>query len=55
MNSRDIDAILNDLALNSRNNALDAAAKVAKLYGAPDEVAERILMLKGKPQQQEAN
>jgi hypothetical protein len=44
---RQIEDILNDIAVNSRNSALEAAAKVAKLYGAPDEACERILMLKG--------
>jgi hypothetical protein len=50
MNDRfdDIEEILTILAIRSRNSALDAAARVAKLYGAPEEACERILMLKGR-------
>lgn len=48
MSDRSIEEICNDLALSSRNRALEAAAKVAQLYGAPDEAVRRILMLKGK-------
>lgn len=44
---RSLDDIMSDLAVSSRNHALDAAAKVARLYGAPEEACERILMLKG--------
>lgn len=52
MAERSMEDIINDLALSSRNSALDAAAKVAKLYGATDEVCERILMLKGEAKQE---
>lgn len=45
---RTMEEIVNDLAVSSRNSALEAAAKVARLYGAPEEACERILMLKGK-------
>lgn len=48
MSDRSIETIVHDLAIASRNSALDAASKVAKLYGAPEEACQRILMLKGK-------
>ena len=48
MTARSIDEICHDLAVSSRNSALEAAAKVARLYGAPEEACQRILMLKGK-------
>jgi ribosome-associated translation inhibitor RaiA len=48
MSPQDLDQVLTDLSVHVRNNALEAAAKVAKLYGASDEVVERILMLRGK-------
>lgn len=38
---------MRDLADKVCNSTLEAAAKVAKLYGAPDEAVRRILMLKG--------
>jgi hypothetical protein len=47
-----MEEIINDLAVSSRNSALEAAAKVARLYGAPEEACERILLLKGKTREQ---
>ena len=46
MSERSIEQICHDLAVNSSNAALDAASKVARLYGAPEEACQRILMLK---------
>jgi hypothetical protein len=37
---------MEELASRVRNSALESAARVAKLYGAPDEACRRILMLK---------
>lgn len=45
--NEDIKAILDGMCVNVRNGALDAAAKVAALYGAPEEAVRRILMLRG--------
>jgi hypothetical protein len=44
-----IDDVLADLIVKTRNSTLETAAKVAKLYGASDEVIEHILMLKEVP------
>jgi hypothetical protein len=44
----DIDAILNQLADTTQNKTAEAAAQVAKLYGAPDEAVQAILRLKTK-------
>lgn len=54
MSERSIDDILTDLTVSTRNNALDAAAVVARLYGAPEEACEHILMLKagGEPKKE---
>ncbi|MFZ5713066.1 MAG: hypothetical protein ACOY3N_09520 [Bradyrhizobium sp.] len=41
-----LDEILDSMARCSRNNALEAAAKVAALYGASDEVCIKILQLR---------
>jgi hypothetical protein len=41
-----IDRAITKLSLDVRCSTLDIAAKVAKLYGASDEVVEHILMLK---------
>lgn len=41
-----IDDVLDKLVTNTRNSTVETAAKVAKLYGASDEVVEHILMLK---------
>jgi hypothetical protein len=43
-----IDAILNQLADTTQNKTVEAAAQVAKLYGAPDEAVQAILRLKTK-------
>lgn len=54
MTARSIDDILTDLTVSTRNTALAAAALVARLYGAPEEACERILMLKagGEPKKE---
>jgi hypothetical protein len=44
----DIDTILNRLADTTQNKTVEAAAEVAKLYGASDEVVSAILRLKCK-------
>lgn len=44
----DIDAILTKLQRNTRNSTLDTAARVAALYGAPEEAVKHILMLKSE-------
>lgn len=54
MSERSIEEIMNDLVVSTRNSTLDAAAKVAKLYGASDEACNRILMLKGKTERTNA-
>jgi hypothetical protein len=46
MTSQELDAVLTKLTNSTRNNAIDAAARVARLYGAPEEACQRILMLK---------
>lgn len=48
MSERSIDQILNDLQISTRNHALDTAAQVARLYGAPELACQRILMLKSE-------
>jgi hypothetical protein len=53
MTGQEIDAVLIKLTNSTRNNALDAAARVARLYGAPEEACERILMLKAEDSKQE--
>jgi hypothetical protein len=42
------DDILRDMAQGIRNSTLDAAAKVAAMYGAPQEAIEKMLQLKAK-------
>ena len=44
-----IDEVLDKLTINVRHNSLDAAAKVAALYGAPKEAIDAILKLKEPP------
>lgn len=44
--SAGIDQILHRLAVGVTNDAYDAAARVAKMYGASDEVVAAILKLK---------
>lgn len=39
---------MEELAAKVRNSTLETAARVAKLYGAPDEACRRILMLKAR-------
>ena len=48
MTEQELDLVLERLTVNVRSNTAETAAKVAKLYGASDEVCERIRMLKGK-------
>lgn len=43
-----VDDALNSLARSVRNDTLEAAAKVAQCYGAPEEACRRILMLRTK-------
>lgn len=43
----EIDQILTRMSISVRNNTLETAARVARLYGAPEEACERILMLRG--------
>lgn len=54
MSERTTEEIINDLAISSRNSALEAAAKVARLYGAPEEACQRILMLKAATKREAA-
>jgi hypothetical protein len=54
MTSKEIDAILIRLTNSTHNNALDAAARVARLYGAPEEACQRILMLKANEEKEVA-
>lgn len=54
MSERSTEEILHDLTVSTRNNALEAAAKVARLYGAPEEACQRILMLKAEAKQESA-
>lgn len=49
LTDQDITDAMHNLADRIRDNTLEAAARVAKLYGAPDEACRRILMLKGRP------
>jgi hypothetical protein len=45
--SRDnIDEILDKLTTSTHNNAIEAAAKVARIYGADQVVIDHILMLR---------
>lgn len=44
----DIDAILTKLADTTQNKTAEAAAEVAKLYGASDEAVQAILRLRTK-------
>ena len=46
MSVRSLEDIIDDLAIGTRNDALEAAAQIARLYGAPEEACRRILMLK---------
>jgi hypothetical protein len=54
MTRKEIDAILIRLTNSTRNNALDAAARVARLYGAPEEACQHILMLKADEEKEVA-
>ncbi|MCK1430878.1 hypothetical protein [Bradyrhizobium sp. 87] len=45
---KDVDALLNDLAVTIQNKTAESAAQVAKLYGASDEAVQAILRLKTK-------
>jgi hypothetical protein len=54
MTSQEIDEILIRLTNSTRNNAIDAAARVARLYGAPEEACQHILMLKAEDSKNEA-
>lgn len=44
-----IDDVIDNLASNVRKSTLDAAAKVAALYGAPQDAIDAILRLKEPP------
>jgi hypothetical protein len=44
----DIEAVLTQLADSTQNKTAEAAAQIAKLYGAPDEAVQAILRLKTK-------
>lgn len=48
MTADDFDRIVTNLARKVRNDTLETAAKVARLYDAPDEAVRRILMLKAE-------
>lgn len=48
MSELTIKQICDDLAISARNSALEAASRVARLYGAPEEACQHILMLKGR-------
>jgi hypothetical protein len=54
MSTQELDALLTNLVNNTRNNALDAAAQIAALYGAPEEACRRILMLKASDEKEPA-
>lgn len=44
--AEDFDRIISNLAKNTQNATVDAAAKVAALYGAPPEAIAAILRLR---------
>lgn len=46
MSERMIEQICEYLSISARNSALEAASEVARLYGAPEEACQHILMLK---------
>jgi hypothetical protein len=48
---RNIDDVLNDLADTTQDKTAEAAALIAKLYGAPDEAVQAILRLKCKKEE----
>jgi hypothetical protein len=48
-----VTAVIDDVVIMTRNNTLETAAKVAKLYGASDEVVEHILMLRNPPEKEQ--
>ncbi|MCK1520198.1 hypothetical protein [Bradyrhizobium sp. 17] len=45
---KDVDALLDDLAVTMQNKTAESAAQIAKVYGASDEVVQAILRLKTK-------
>lgn len=43
---KDVDALLDDLAVTTQNKTAESAAQIAKVYGASDEVVQAILRLR---------
>lgn len=48
MTAQELDQILANFAVRVRNDTLETAAKVAKMFDSPDEAVRRILQLKGE-------